>query len=107
MTHFNTTALFHSSKESAGRFSENVFKMLSQHYVAAIKPAACVHSLLSSPVHVCSVASPLLQPQAHVLGLYYHVCREGENELILVDHPFLYSHMRIMFLVYILHIYTF
>lgn len=43
-------------------FSENVFKMLSERYVAAIKPAACVHSLLSSPAHVCSVASPLLQP---------------------------------------------
>lgn len=62
MTHFNTVALLHSSKDSAGRFSENVFKMLSERYVAAIKPAACVHSLLSSLAHVCSVASPLLQP---------------------------------------------
>lgn len=35
--------------------------MLSEYYVAAIKPAACVHSLLSSCVHVCGVAS-LLQP---------------------------------------------
>lgn len=61
MTHY-TMALFHSSKDSAGRFSENVFEMLSERYVAAIKPAACVHSFLSSPAHVCSVASPLLQP---------------------------------------------
>lgn len=62
MTHFNAMALFHSSKDSAGRFPENVFKMLSECYVAAIKPAACVHSLLSAPAHVCTVASPLLQP---------------------------------------------
>lgn len=73
MTHFNTVALFHGCKDSAGSFSQNVFKMLSERYVAAIKPAACVHSLLSSPAHVCSVASPLLQPQAHVLGLNHHV----------------------------------
>lgn len=62
MTHFNTMLLFHSSKDRAGRFSENVFKLLSKRYVAAIKPAACVHSLLSSCAHVCAVASPLLQP---------------------------------------------
>lgn len=62
MTHFSTVAPFHRSKDSTGRLPKNVFKMLSERYVAAIKPAACVHSLLSSPAHVCSVASPLLQP---------------------------------------------
>lgn len=72
MTHFSTMARFHYSKDGAGRFSENVFKMLSEHYVAAIKPAACVHSLLSSPVHVCTVASPLLSLR-HMLGLCSHV----------------------------------
>lgn len=67
MTHISTVALFHSSEDGAGRFfffffNENVFKMLSERYVAAIKPGACVHSLLSSLAHVCSVASP--QPTA-------------------------------------------
>lgn len=79
MTHFNTMAMFHSCKGSAQRFSERLFKMLSERYVTAIKPVACGHSLLSFSARVFSVASPLLQPWALVLGLHYHICRMGCN----------------------------
>jgi len=77
MTYYSTTTLFPCSKDGACRFSRNVFKMLLEYYVAAIKPAACVHRLLSSPAHVCAVASPLLQPRAHVSDL--HVSHIGES----------------------------
>lgn len=81
MTHFSSVARFHGSEDGAGRFSENVFKMLSERYVAAIKPAACVHSLLSSPVHVCTVASPLLSLKAHVGPLLSCLLNGKESQL--------------------------
>lgn len=55
VTHFNAVALFHSSKDGAGRFSDNVFKMLSERCVAAIKPAACVHIVSYLPLPVCAL----------------------------------------------------
>lgn len=72
MTHFNTVALFHSWKGSAGRLcAEKVFKMLSEHYAAAIKTSrlcvcvcVCIVSYLS--LSMCAMWVHLRSSLRHI-----------------------------------------
>ena len=92
MTHHSTTALFPCKQGQCWQVClKNVFKMLLECYVAAIKPAACVLRLLSSPVHVCTVASPLPQPQAAAMSLILEKVSIKLCELILISPPFTYK----------------